>query len=326
MPTNQIEERNNEIISDIQNLQNIETGLFKTLETGLSNNSLASDEQTKLVDQINKVSSMREELFKSLDSTQQYYRDTVSNVGNIIGHQINALDVVENELNESKKRLKIIAEEKNNKLRLVEINTYYGEKYADHAGIMKTVVFFCIPIIILAILANANILPQSIYVFLFIIVVVIAIVVIWRQLIEAYSHDNMNYQEYVWGNSPPEKPYINTSDSNGVDPWKGLGLTCMAQECCDDGYTYVPSPVNKCISNDSLPEGVKPYNEDDQDDSETNSDSQNIDSYNGNSGDFVDSISGFTRDFTGKMSRYTSNTSSNVMQSTRSIYDSLTKL
>jgi hypothetical protein len=202
---------------------------------------------------------MRASLFKTLSSTQQYYRGTVSSVGNIIGHQINAIDVVEVQLNESKKRLKIIEEEKNNKLRLVEINTYYGEKYANHTDIMKTVVFFCIPIIILAVLANANILPHSVYVFLFIIVIVIAVVIIWRQILDAYSRDNMMYDEYVWGKEPPEKPEVNLDASGWVDPWKGTGSICVAQECCDTGYTYVPSPSNKCVSNASLPDGVKPY-------------------------------------------------------------------
>jgi len=260
MAPNQLEDQSTEIIADIQNLQNIETDLFKTLETGLVNKTLTADQQKNIVDQINKISSMRASLFKTLNNTQQYYRGTVSSVGNIIGHQINALDVVENQLNESKKRLKIIEEEKNNKLRLVEINTYYGEKYATHTNIMKTVAFFCIPIIILAVLANANILPHSIYVFLFIIVVVVAIVIIWRQFLDAYSRDNMMYDEYVWGKEPPEKPQVDLNVGGWIDPWKGPGLTCVAQECCDTGFTYVPSPTNKCIPNSKLPTGVKPYN------------------------------------------------------------------
>jgi hypothetical protein len=256
---NQLEDQTTQIVADIQNLQNIETDLFKTLETGIANNTLTQDQQNKLVDQINNVSGMRASLFKTLNNMQTYYRGSVSSVGNIIGHQINSLDIVENQLNESKKRLKIIEEEKNNKLRLVEINAYYGEKYATHTEIMKTIVFFCIPIILLALLANANILPHSVYVFLFIIVIVIGIVIIWKKILEAMSRDDMNYQEYVWGKEPPEKPEINTDTTGWVDPWKGLGLTCVAQECCDTGYTYVPSPTNKCMPNNNLPTSVTPY-------------------------------------------------------------------
>ena len=125
---------------------------------------------------------------------------------------------------------------------------------------MKTIILFCIPIILLTILANSNILPNSIYVVLIVIICVIGLVVIWRKIVKAYSHDNMNYQEYVWGNGPPDAPYVDNSNPSGLDPWKGVGLTCVAQECCDSGFTYVPSPTNKCTPNSKLPTGVKPYN------------------------------------------------------------------
>lgn len=313
--TSTIEDRNSELIADIQNLQNVESGLFKSLETGIANKTLTLDQQNSLVDQINKVANMREGIYKSLDSTQQYYIGTVSNVGGIIGHQINALDVVENQMNESKKRLKAIQQEKDNKLRLVEINTYYGEKYENHTGIMKTIVFFCIPIIILAILANANILPHSIYVLLFIIIVVAGIVVIMRQILEALSHDNMNYQEYVWGSSPPTKPYVETGNPSGVDPWKGIGFTCMAQECCDTGYTYVPSPINKCISNTSLPAGMAPYNP-----TKSKSDASSAQGIISATGGALTSAYG------GIMTSAASVTGNVANQSVASVYDSLSNL
>ena len=68
---NQLEDQTTEIVADIQNLQSIETDLFKTLEAGIANKSLTQDQQTKLVDQINNVSSMRDSLFKTLNNAQQ---------------------------------------------------------------------------------------------------------------------------------------------------------------------------------------------------------------------------------------------------------------
>jgi hypothetical protein len=69
----------------------------------------------------------------------------------------------------------------------------------------------------------------------------------------------MNYQEYNWGDAP--STMYDTSNPNGTNPWTGdgLGETCIAQECCQSGFTYVPSPINKCVSNSLLPEGVSPY-------------------------------------------------------------------
>lgn len=254
------EDESVELIGDIQNLQNIELDLFDTLEKGIANNTLTSTDKETIIDQINKVSDMRVKLFNNLNSLNQHYQGSVASGGSVIQNQINALRIVESELQQSAEALKVLNNDKNNMQRMVEINTYYGEKYADHKSIMKTVVFFCIPIILLTILANMGFLPRSIYAFLLIILSVAAIVVIGSKLVKSLSHDNMNYQEYTWGNQAPTAPAIDTSDSTGKNPWFNIGASCVAQECCEDGFTYVPSPTNKCVANVNLPSGVTPYN------------------------------------------------------------------
>ena len=164
-------------------------------------------------------------------------------------------------MNEAKKRLEIIYEEKSNKLRLTEINTFYGSRYENQASIMKTIIMFCIPLIILTLLANYGFLPNSIYMFLFGILSVIAIVIIFRKYLEIISHDNMNYQEYLWGKTPPDHPALDYGNPLEKSPWKIDEIACMAQACCEDGYTWVPgeAPLNKCLPNNALPKGVKPY-------------------------------------------------------------------
>jgi hypothetical protein len=254
------EEESAELIGDIQNLQNIELDLFDTLEKGVANNTLTAADKTTIIDQINKVSDMRVRLFANLNSLNQTYQGSVASGGSVIQNQLSALNIVENELNQYTDYIKALSNEKNNMQRMVEINTYYGEKYSDHKSIMKTVVYFCIPIILLTVLANVGFLPRSIYVFLLIILCVAAIVIIGVKLIKSLSHDNMNYQEYSWGSQAPTGPAIDTSNSSGKNPWFSVGASCVAQECCEDGFTYVPSPTNKCASNANLPAGVAPYN------------------------------------------------------------------
>ena len=264
------EEKGTDMINDIEHLQTIEMDLFSNLEKGMANNSLSSEEKNKIVEQINKVSDIRVKLFETLHNLNQHYQQTVSASGNVINQQLNAVVIVENELNTSKARLKAIEEDKNNKMRLVEINTYYGEKYSDQTDLMKWVVYFCIPIIILAYLASKQILPNFIYKGLLILILVAAVIVLGWKLVLVYSHDNMNYQEYKF-NSPTTStntttmPPIDKNDSSGTNPWYSEGATCVAQECCADGFTYVPSPTNKCVINSNLPEGVTPYNANQQD-------------------------------------------------------------
>jgi len=136
-------------------------------------------------------------------------------------------------------------EEKNNKIRLVEINTYFGDKYAEHSMLMKIIIFTLIPVIILAFLNNKGILPNTIYYILLVIISVIGGYFFWMRFASIISRDNMNYQEYDWyfdANSAP------TGSSSSSDPWVTSNTygTCIGDACCSNGMTYDASN-NQCI-------------------------------------------------------------------------------
>lgn len=260
--TSNIANISSETINDIQNLQSIEMELFDTLETGLANNTLTQEEQTKIVDKINKISHMRTSLYKDVNDIYIHYQGSVSNIEYVINQQLYAVIVIENELNISKIRIQKIEQDKNNKIRLVEINTYYSEKYNSNTQIMKIIVIICVIIIILSILYNKSILPVMLFFPLTVIVIVVGIIILWYKIIDSYSHDNMNYQEYNW-NQPPTNITYDTSAPTGTNPWSSPNATtitsiCTGQECCETGFTYVSEP-NKCIINSDLPSGILPY-------------------------------------------------------------------
>jgi len=255
----EIQAQNTQTLTDIQDLQTIETELFTTLETGMTNNSLSAVQKQSILDKIGQISTMRSQLYTNMNKTQSFYQDNATFASTTLGEQLDAIKIIEGELIESKKRYKLIQEDKNNKLRQVEINTYYGDKYNDHSNILKIVIFICIIIIAISLLANYGIISQYFYSYLFIIIMSVGIIYIGWLVIEAMSHDNMNYQEYNWDNYPPTSPpAVDDSNINKKNPWATIGLTCIGQDCCDTDFTYVPIS-NKCMSNINLPAGVSPY-------------------------------------------------------------------
>ena len=249
-----MQDRNLQTLTDIQGLQSIEKELFQNLETGLANNTLTDEQKNSIINKINEISQMRVNLYKNLNGMYDFFQKNITSSRDTIAEQTAAIDIVENELNESKKRLKVIQEENNNKLRLVEINSYYGDKYANHANIMKSIVYACIPIIILTILTNTGILPRNIYTILIVIVSVISVIYIGREIILAFAHDNMNYQEYTWSTKTSDLPEVDTENPEGSsDPWQGMTATCYGSACCYEGTTY-DSATNKCIPDAVLAE------------------------------------------------------------------------
>jgi len=132
--SNDLQTVNSTTLSDIKKLQNIEMELIKSLETQNLQKQLTSDELTRSVNKINDISQMRINLYKSLNNLNKFYNSELDNSEYTLKQQTTAIKIVENELNESKKRLEIIKREKNNKIRIVEINNYFGEKYAQQTG------------------------------------------------------------------------------------------------------------------------------------------------------------------------------------------------
>jgi len=240
-----VQENTAQILNDIQSLQTIEQQLFSSLE---ENTGLTTEQQQKIVDKINDISKMRINLYETLNGVNSFFQNTLANSKGTLSEQTIAIDIVEKELNTSKKRLKVLEEEKNNKIRLVEINNYYGEKYAEHSDLMKIIVIMLIPILILAILFNKGFIPVRIYYILIGIISIIGGIFIWKIVFSIMLRDPMNYQEYNWYFDPNTAPTSTTTSSE--DPWASTTNTygtCIGDACCSDGLVY-DYDLNKCIT------------------------------------------------------------------------------
>lgn len=245
MSTN-LSEQNQEILTDIQNLQGIEQEIFNNLESNSS--TMTDDEQNQLIQKISEISQMRINLYKSLSVMNNFYKGSLVNSRDTLDEQVVAIGVIEDQLNDAKKRLALIEEEKNNNIRKIEINDYYSNKYNSHSNIMKIIIYMLIPIIILALLYNNGILPKVIYLILVVIISIIGFYFLFTSFFYNTIRDNMNYQEFNWDFNQKNAPVLGTNSTSDVDPWSG-GVTtlCVGAQCCNQFESYDVS-LNKCIS------------------------------------------------------------------------------
>ena len=227
-----LQERNQQVLNNISQLQGQEITLYNSLDDV----NLTSEQKQQIINKINEISQMRTNLYASLKDTYSFYQKNVSASKNTLGQSMEAIDILENELNQSKIKL---------------INTYYGKRYNAHSGLMKTIVIICIPIIILTILANKEILPPKLYAFLMGIILILGILSIGTQLIDIASRDNMNWDEYYWYFNKDKAP-SDTTIGDITNPWEknSFSLTCIGSACCYEGSTY-DSTQNICLPNES---------------------------------------------------------------------------
>jgi hypothetical protein len=243
-----IQDNNEQILNDIQSLQQMEQQLFSNLE---SNPNLTTSQQQQIIEKMNQLSNMRVNLYQTLNGLSTYYENAMNSSMSSLNEQAVAVGIVENELNSSKKRIRLLEEEKNNKIRLVEINNYFGEKYAEHSQLMIIIIFTLIPIIILSFFNNKGILPNTIYYILIAIISLIGAYFFWNRFGSIIMRDNMNYQEYNWHFDPNAISTSTTTSASTSDPWVSKNVassaTCIGDACCSPGLTYDTS-MNQCVS------------------------------------------------------------------------------
>ena len=238
-----LQEKNQQVLNNISQLQTQEKKLYDSLD----NAALSSDQKQQIINKINEISQMRINMYSNMKDMYSFYQKNVAASNSLIGQDIAAIDILETELNNSKQRLNLIQDEKNNKLRLVEINTYYGKQYNAHSKLMKTIIFTCIPVIILSVLANKGILPQNLYAFLTGIIIIIGVVFIGLELIDMSNRDNMNWDEYNWYFNKDDAPSSDTTTTDdSSDPWETPSVVCVGAACCYDGSTY-DDQKNTCV-------------------------------------------------------------------------------
>jgi len=241
-----LQERNEQVLNNISQLQTQEKELYNSLE----DINLSSDQRQQIINRINEISQIRINLYAGLKDMYSFYQQNVAASRSTLGQSLAAIDVLENELNQAKIRMNLLEDQKYNKLRLVEINTYFGKRFNAHSKIMKTIVITCIPILILAIFANIGILPGNIYKLLVIIIIIIGLVIIVYQIIDISNRDDMNWDEYKWYFNKKDAPDLPTTTGGETqsDPWVAPSITCIGSACCYEGSTY-DSDKNICVPN-----------------------------------------------------------------------------
>jgi len=246
--------RGDRTVKHIKQLQETERQAFRELENKTGAVTLTSEQKSALISQINDLSATRETLYSTLRENQSFYSKNLTGAQHTLVQQTDALEVVERELNRTKKRVELLNEDRINRLRLVEINRYYGDKYKHHTSILKNVTLMFAILLVIIMVNNTGMLPPMVFKSLLVIVLILGLYTIIGELFDAYTRDNMVYAQYNWSKVSPDLEHPGNLDgSNIFDTGDNADTgTCTNQACCGTGFTWVPLPFNKCIANSEL--------------------------------------------------------------------------
>ena len=231
-----------EVIANINELQTMESTIYQQLN---DNTDLTIEDKERMVNEIFNLSQLRINLFNSINNIERLYLDELNNNQKILLDQIDAVRIIEDRLSEKRDNLGELTEINNNSKRMIEINSYYSARYAEHTTFLKIIIYMMIPIIIAVILLNNNLINNTIFYGMVIIISFIGGYYLIKRYLSMINRNNMEYNAYNWGFNKDDAPKPGKTIDN---PWnKGLGQTCIGQNCCSEGMTW-DSSLGKCIS------------------------------------------------------------------------------
>ena len=244
-----MKERTSSTIKNIKDLQDLEKTLYSSIENSASSPSPPSlQEQEQAIRRINELSKMRGTLFGSLQDSYMMNQYQVAQTRNDLVDELTSVKVIEGELNNSKHQMNALKQEKINKLRMVEINTYYGKRYESHTDLMKIIIITCVPILLITILSKKNIIPQNIANILLAVIVVIFIVIMWNRTRDILFRDNMDYDQYEFP-FDPENVDLDSGDSSNIvylPQELDMGIQCVGDACCTGTNMVYDKTNNVC--------------------------------------------------------------------------------
>jgi prefoldin subunit 5 len=143
------------------------------------------------------------------------------------------------------------------KMRNIELNTYYDKAYKEYINILKIIIFACV-ILVPIVIANKNsLLPNSITNILVVSIIFLTIIYIISKFIDIYMRDNKDFDKI-------RIPYDREAailEKNGTITRKNnllsaFSLTCIGSDCCPESSgVLIYDPVkNRCVANETFTE------------------------------------------------------------------------
>jgi len=237
------QDKNTELSTYIDKLSKVEQQLIEQISS-----TKDQQEQARLSNNLILIQDTRTNLVNALSSINTYYSQNLMGSSQTLEQQTNAVAIIDKEMEQAKKRLAYINEQKENKLRVVEINQYYSASYAEWTHLVKILI---VTLIAFAVVINITTyfpgLPSEVYSMLMFIITIVSLYYIFMSVISIYSRDKMVYDEYNWNFNINSAPKMGTDTSFKNSFKLPSMMSCIGENCCQDG-TLWKNDIGKCVA------------------------------------------------------------------------------
>jgi hypothetical protein len=255
-------ENSQESLQEIAEISTIIQDLYKQLEQSLSNPNVTTAESDNIIKNIETLSNVKKILVENYVRTNKNAQQSTIAEEIAYNETQQAMRAIQLEIETSKNKIAMLDQDKYNRLRLIEINNYYGLQYKNSRRIIIFVICVSILFLITIILKNKGIISQKVFYYINIVVFVVAIIIFIGLLRNAYMRNNMNFEEYdfpfnygaVVSDYPISTSSSSTSTSSSSSSNNYFGLQCVGSSCCGPNQ-YFDTSSNTCMNGTSPTSG-----------------------------------------------------------------------
>jgi hypothetical protein len=232
-------------VNNVSNLQNVEQQLFQKLST---DTNLTPADRAEIVSQINQLAKARGDLYNNMNDFSAQIETVAGERRNALVQNSVAVSVIQDQIQNSQRTLDGLQQEKSNKMRLVEINNYYGKKYEFQTDIMKIIILTCVPILIISVLLKKGFIPNLIATGLIILIISAGLIAVAHKVIDLNKRNKFNFDQYDHDFNPSAVQVKKVESTNLSDINKmALSSSCIGPSCCTEGTTQWDSASAKCV-------------------------------------------------------------------------------
>jgi len=243
------------LLDQLEESQKAERELYATLRS--DKGTMTAAQREAVVADINKESEKRRQYYAELESNAKMRSSYQTEVVGATASQEETLKLLEDQLDSAKAVLNSMMDEKQDKMKMIEINTYFGKKYAGYANLMIAVcVVLLLQLVPFAVEKYLNApeiaagISKAIWWVGGLTLAYMWVDVTWRR--------NDNYDEYRWWLAPTTVADMNDINASGGDIIDVSGVDipelCMGSYCCGPGTTW--DDASGCLIDESAPTTV----------------------------------------------------------------------
>jgi len=197
IPLSNQESIEKKLFNKIQELQSEELRLYNQLESQSIGNPDPA-EISQIIKSIENTTSLRNTLYEKLQNDLKKSKQDVGHLSSYIQEQIDTTQVLEQQLEESRKRAQQIKSSKTDVLRMIELGKYEASRYNAHKNVIKLVIYAILAVIVVTLLLKYNVIPSVLGSGLITLIVAGSIIMIGMRVYDLSMRSNLDYNQYNW--------------------------------------------------------------------------------------------------------------------------------